>query len=279
MSEPTFSMSINYPPDFKPRYGYGQPRANYINALFQDKEREQLDFLSTISQYRDFYSDIPVDAEENVPNPRWNQPWFPPLDGASMYAMIASSRPGTYLEIGSGNSTKFAVQAIQDHKLNTMVISVDPHPREEVDNICDKVIRQPLENASGLDDIIKRLEPNDVLFFDGSHRCLQNSDVTAFFIDYLPCVPPGVIIGIHDIFWPVDYPERWIQRYYNEQYILGAFMLGQGSRFPLIFSCAYMGMNFAKKVGQILHESLLSELKSIGKNVVGGSLWFNKLTI
>lgn len=279
MTNSLFKIEIDYPPDFKPRYGYGLPQAKYIRGLLKSKEREQLEFLSKIKGYKRNLSLICIDAGEESTKPRWNQDWFPPLDGMSMYTMIASNKPKTYIEIGSGNSTKFAAQAIRDHLLDTSIISVDPQPRVEVDNLCEKVIRKPLEEASELEKIISRLEPNDILFFDGSHRCLQNSDVTAFFIDYLPSMPKGVKIGIHDIFWPNDYPEHWLKRYYNEQYIVGTYMLALGSCFPLIFSCAYMGMNFHEDVCSCLDVELLSNLQKRGKHIGGGTLWFSKIMI
>lgn len=276
MSNPLLSIEINYPPNFKPRYGYGLPQAKHILNLFKNKEKEQLEFIERIRSFKSKLSSINIDLDENDSGARWNQPWFPPLDGMSMYTMIASNKPRRYLEIGSGNSTKFAVQAIKDNSLETEVISVDPKPRAEVDQICNLVIRKPLEEAEELESVITQLQPNDVVFFDGSHRSLQNSDVTAFFIDYLPSIPEGVNIGIHDIFWPNDYPEHWVSRYYNEQYILAAYMLGMGSRFDLKFSCAYIGMNYGKDVRSCLDEQLVSELQRMGKGIGGGALWFSK---
>lgn len=41
----------------------------------------------------------------------------------------------------------------------------------------------------------------------------------------IPKLKPGVIIQIHDIFWPNDYPEEWAKRYYNEQYVFGSILL------------------------------------------------------
>jgi len=274
--ESTTQITIDYPPDFSPRYGYGKPLAKHILSLFKSKEKEQLRFLSRIAEFKPQFSSISIHAEEDDSAARWIQSWFPPLDGMSMYTMIASNKPKKYVEIGSGNSTKFAVQAIKDYSLDTKVISVDPQPRAEVDTICDRVIRQPLEKALELESILANLEPNDVVFFDGSHRCLQNSDVTAFFIDFLPSIAAGVKIGIHDIFWPYDYPEHWVTRYYNEQYILGAYMLGMGSNFPLIFSCKYMQLNFKEEVNGCLDSELLLELQRLGSGAGGGSLWFSK---
>ena len=66
-----------------------------------------------------------------------------------------------------------------------------------------------------------------------------------FFTDVIPELPTEITIGIHDIFWPFDYPGHWINRYYNEQYVLGAYMLGVGLDFPLIFGCNFIGKNYS----------------------------------
>jgi len=277
---PSLKMVINYPPDIKPRYGGGQPYAKNILALFESKQGVQLEFLSLMSQYKGQLSSIPINADADSITPCWNQPWFPPLDGMSMYTIIADSKPRRYVEVGSGNSTKFAVRAISDMSPHEVeVISVDPQPRSEIDGICGRIIRKPLEEADEFEDVLSMLEPNDVVFFDGSHRCLQNSDVTAFFIDYLPLIPDGVKVGIHDIFWPDDYPRQWVKRYYNEQYVLGAYMLGMGSRFPLIFSCAYMWRNYKSEISECLDSDLVSKLKQQGKSMGGGALWFEKYSL
>jgi hypothetical protein len=70
-----------------------------------------------------------------------------------------------------------------------------------------------------------QLSTDDVLFFDGSHRSFQNSDVTVFFTEILPALPAGVLVGIHDIFLPDDYPDFWLKRFYSEQYLLACWLL------------------------------------------------------
>lgn len=45
----------------------------------------------------------------------------------------------------------------------------------------------------------------DVVFLDGSHRVFMNNDASVFFLDGLPRLPPGVLVGVHDIFLPEDY--------------------------------------------------------------------------
>ena len=125
----------------------------------------------------------------------------------AIYSFLRSRRPATYLEIGSGNSTKFAARARQDGRLDTKIVSIDPSPRAEVDALCDEVIRSPFELADL--SVLDRLVPGDIVFFDGSHRVFMNSDVAAFFLDAVPRLPAGVLIGVHDIYLPDDYePAR-----------------------------------------------------------------------
>jgi hypothetical protein len=64
------------------------------------------------------------------------------------------------------------------------------------------------------------------LFIDNSHRSFPNSDVTVFFAEVMPALPPGTIWGLHDIFLPWDYPEEWRDRFYSEQYLLMSYLLG-----------------------------------------------------
>lgn len=141
------------------------------------------------------------------------------MDSVAIYGFISENKPVRYYEIGSGNSTKFAKQAIKDYKLQTRILSIDPNPRAEIDSICDQVVRKPLEEVNL--NIFEDLEAGDVLFIDNSHRSFMNSDVTVVFLEILPRLKPGVFVEFHDIYLPFDYPQEWDTRYYNEQYLLG----------------------------------------------------------
>ncbi len=73
--------------------------------------------------------------------------------------------------------------------------------------------------------LFRELQAGDVLFIDSSHRCFMNSDVTVLFLEVLPNLPPGVLVQVHDIFIPYDYPREWVERYYAEQYLLSCYLL------------------------------------------------------
>jgi hypothetical protein len=198
----------------------------------------RIDFwLDEIQRYLPDLKRIPKIPEGDEPG--WINGMFPTLDGMVLYAMVRTLKPATYLEVGSGNSTKFARRAIRDGGLDTQIISIDPHPRAEIDRICDKVIRRPFEKTPDrlYGDLLKA---NDIVFIDNSHRSLPNSDVTVFFTETLPALPAGVMYGLHDVFLPKDYPEAWMDRFYNEQYLLAAYLLGGGGgdqiEFPGIYA-------------------------------------------
>lgn len=156
-----------------------------------------------------------ISRDANTPlAPLWNNPWFPPFDGASLYGLIAENHPGRYIEVGSGISTRFARQAVHDLGLQTRIVSIDPHPHNSVEGLCDEIIVSRMEDMPA--SFWAGLSPNDMLFVDNSHRSFPASDVTVFFTEVMPALPRGMLYGLHDIFLPHDYPEVWRERYYSE---------------------------------------------------------------
>ena len=109
---------------------------------------------------------------------------------------------------------------------------MDPAPRAEIDQLADTIVRQPFENADlGL---FTSLKSGDVVFVDNSHRIFPNSDATVFFMDVLPILAPGVIVHVHDVYLPFDYPQEFCDRYYSEQYALAAFLLANPAKYRTI---------------------------------------------
>jgi hypothetical protein len=212
---------LDYPPTARdaPAARTGGRLHDLVAAGVPDYRRS----LRVLAEYEQDLARIPrVSADDR--RPAWINEFLPGLDGAAIYGFIRSRGPGTYMEIGSGNSTRFARAAIDDEGLSTRIVSIDPHPRAEIDALCDEVVRSPLETASP--EVFDRLGEGDVLFFDGSHRVFTGSDVTVFFLDLLPRVSSGVLVGVHDVYLPDDYPADIWRRNYSEQYVLAAFLLG-----------------------------------------------------
>lgn len=183
-------------------------------AQFSADEDQYIGVLQGFTRFARHIRSIPVGPLlPGDRDPCWINDWLSPLDAISIYGLIASLAPRRYVEIGSGNSTRFARQAISDHGLKTQIVSIDPEPRAEVDAIADRIVRQPLEQVEA--EFWSEIQGDDMLFVDNSHRCLSNSDVTVFFLEILPALPPQTVFGFHDIFFSFDYPEGWMGRYYN----------------------------------------------------------------
>lgn len=220
-----FVIELDYPVEPKPRWGraWGMEGHPQLEAVIRADDALVKDSLAVIARYRNELRKISEDAGEAT-EPNWVNGWVPGWDGAALYAFVADRKPKVYMEVGSGNSTKFVRRAINDHGLSTRIVSIDPFPRAEIDSICDEVVRHPLENVDL--SIFDQLGEGDVCFIDNSHRSFQNSDVTVSFLQILPRLKPGVLIGFHDIFLPDDYPQDWANRYYSEQYLLATFLLG-----------------------------------------------------
>jgi len=216
----------------KQRYGHGKPPHPLLYEVINKNRDTYKNNLESFLRFKEYFSKIPLQDSESSLSPFWLNTWLPSLDAISLYSFIFLYEPKRYLEVGSGNSTKFARTAILDHQLKTKMISLDPHPRAEIDQICDVIVRQGLEEVDLT--IFDELEEGDLLFIDDSHRCFMNSDVTVAFLDILPRLKPNILVHFHDIFLPYDYIPGWEDRYYSEQYLLAAYLLANTDRFNIL---------------------------------------------
>ena len=264
-----YQISINYPTSASnsSRWGYSCAPHPILTQLLENKRESYESLLKQFLEASQLYANIPIQADPDDPTrPCLKNPWLPGLDSFALYSMIGICKPKRYIEVGSGYSTKFARQAIKDYKLDTKLISIDPQPRAEIDALCDVVIRQPVEMVDL--ETFDSLEANDILFIDNSHRSFLNSDVTITFLDIIPRLNQGVLVEIHDIFLPFDYPPHWVERYYNEQYLLAAYLLAEGTRFEIVLPNAFISKDSSL---QKMMKPLFSTLNGVSSG--GGSFW------
>jgi hypothetical protein len=227
-------LFLEYKMDFRPRYGHGKPPHRLLHELIEKHRPVYRELLEKALGHRESLWQIREASNETNPLlPSWNNQFLPGLDIVSIYTMMAEFRPRHYIEIGSGNSTKVAYKAKTEQGLSTILTSIDPRPRAEIDSLADVVIRRPLEEVDLA--ALPELEEHDILFIDNSHYILPNSDCTVFFMELLPRLKKGVIVHVHDVYLPYDYPQFMCDRYYSEQYGLAAFLLANPDRYqPLL---------------------------------------------
>lgn len=261
-------LVLDYPVTSAPRYGHGKPPHARLSEIIGRNDSQYVDLLEQALAHRDRLAAIPV-MPRGTGSPSWENGWLPALDMVANYTLLAKHRPRRYLEIGSGESTKLARKAIDDFDLGTELISIDPFPRAEVDVLCDAVVRTRLEDADL--SVFDKIEPGDFVFFDGSHRCFMNSDVAVFFLDVLPNLPTGTIVGIHDIDLPWDHSPEWAGRYYNEQYLLATYLLSRETGKDVLFPARYITVT--EKLNAVL-APLWADPRLAGVRPMGRSFWF-----
>jgi hypothetical protein len=228
---------LDFPVRPRPRYGYGRPPHAKLEELIGAGRDRYARELEACLAFRPWLDRIAMSEPPESPRPAWVNGFLPGWDSATLYSFVARRNPPRYLEVGSGNSTKFVRRAIQDHGLRTRIESVDPEPRADVQAIADVLTRQPLERVDL--SLFQTLEAGDILFIDSSHRCFMNSDVTVAFLEILPSLANGVLVHFHDICLPYDYPPGTEGEYYSEQYVLAAYLLGGARRAEIVLPNAY----------------------------------------
>lgn len=233
------SISIDFPPIVKARYSHpNDPHPNLMERF--DTERSK--YANTLESFFDFSDQLKIIPDENPGDgktPFFRNSMFSGMDAVSLYSFVCKRNPRSIVEIGSGNSTKFLRRAIDDRDLETQLISIDPQPRQEIDELTNIIFRSRLEDIDLK--VFEDLGDNDIVVFDGSHRCFQNSDVTVFFLEILPSLKPGVLVYIDDIYLPYDYPPDWGDRWYSEQYILATLLLADGGRrYDIVLPLTYV---------------------------------------
>lgn len=224
------SIELDYPFTPAMRWGGDRPPHPQLTEILDRGRDRYRATLRDVSRHGEFFRSIPV-YEVAPDQPFWVNGWLPGLDAAALCAQLIRRNPATYLEVGSGHSTRFARRTIAEHGLRTRIVSIDPEPRAAIDALCDEVVRERAETVDLT--VYDQLGADDILFIDNSHRCLQNSDATVMFLDVLPRLASGVIVEIHDITLPEDYPKDWFDRAYSEQYLLAAYLLAEGTRFDV----------------------------------------------
>lgn len=250
------------------RYGAGRPAHPELAALIGAGRDRYAAFLADLGALPADFADVPPGGTYETASPFWLNAWFAPLDAIALTGMLKACNPAKMVEIGSGVSTKYARRAIRRYDLRTHLTSIDPEPRNQVDRLCDEVVRLPLERVDPAQ--FEALEPGDIFFLDSSHRSFQGSDVTVFFLEILPRLKPGVIVHIHDIYLPDDYIAGHVPRLWNEQYLLATALLFGAARFEILFPSWFVGRDPDLKA---LAESLLRVGPMADLDLYGASFW------
>lgn len=203
-----------------------------------------------------------------------NNSAFGPGDAEYWYQLIRAAKPRRIVEVGSGNSTLMAIIAICKNR--------DEEPNYQCEHVCIEPYEMPWLEQTGVSverkkvedmgvQYFSRLQENDILFIDSSHIIRPQGDVLFEYLEVLPSLNKGVIVHVHDIFSPRDYPDEWLKnevRFWNEQYLLEAF-LSDNANWRILGALNYLHHNH--------HQLLKSVARSLTPEHEPGSFYIQKI--
>jgi Methyltransferase domain len=228
----------------------------------------QLELLSSLSRF--CRADMFPDKSSNASRYFSPNPAFGPSDAFIVQAMLRHFLPARVIEVGSGFSSCVILDTNEhffDNKIHLTFI--EPYPQLLKSLVFAQDLTRNTLVSSRLQDVplstFEGLHANDVLFIDSTHVSKTNSDVNYLFFEILPRLNSGVLVHIHDIFYPFEYPREWILegRSWNEAYVLRAF-LQYNQRFEII-----LFNNYLQTMQPELFKQMLPAFTSDG----GASIW------
>ena len=194
-----------------------------------DEQLRLGDYLLT--HYRDDY--FPEQAAEGR-RYYWRNDYFPFGDAFYTDRYLRDMGPGRIIEVGSGYSSAVMLDVCTELRARGTACPkldfIEPHAdrlkallREGDDSFCT-IWEQEVQDVPM--EVFDTLAARDLLFIDSSHVIKTGSDLWFLFFHVLPRLKPGVWVFLHDITWPMEYPQVWVEegRAWNEIYLLRAFL-------------------------------------------------------
>lgn len=197
---------------------------------------------------------------------------YPLPDARVLYAMTRHLRPKLIVELGSGQTTRVMAQACRENARDgqpTRLRAFDPFPTAIDDTLpgLDELVRTKAQDVP--DEVFAELQAGDVLFVDTTHTVKIASDVNHIVLRVLPLLNDGVIVHVHDIFLPYEYPRFFFADfalYWAEQYLLQAF-LAYNSAFEVLCGVHALGRERGERMAGV---------GALAPGEIGSSFWIRR---
>jgi hypothetical protein len=206
------------------------------------QEAEQLDLLERLLP---LYDDLPFTAAPGSHRYHYENDWFPHLDAICHALLLRHLRPRRMIEVGAGYSSALALDVDElflDEKTRFTFIDPDATrlrslvPATELE---DRLVESPVQDVPVA--LFEELGPDDVLAIDSSRVLKAGSDVQHLLDEVFPRLTPGVLVHLHDIFYPFEYPASWhaTRCAVNEAYAVRT-LLQSPSAFEIVLFNSYL---------------------------------------
>lgn len=251
-------------------------RANLPGVDMREAAQRDL-MLNRFAHFRQ-ECDYPADGSGIEGSYYTDNAYFGYGSAVAMHAMIRSGRPRRVVEVGAGFSTLVIAGAARKNSgagYPIEVVAIDPHPPDVLGESApglSSLIPSPVQGVDRR--IFDALDRNDILSIDTSHAVRTGGEVCYLYLEILPRLRPGVLVHVHDIFLPSEYPRDWVmgRRFWNEQYLLHAFLVGN-ALFEVVWGQHYSLVFHPREYLEAFGTRGLEELPSIAS-----SFWIRRST-
>lgn len=185
-------------------------------------------------------------------------PGYGYIEAQALHAVVRHYKPKRIIEVGSGVSTWCMLQALEQNERETgesfELTCIEPYPYAPL-RALERVglIDSPVQSVPF--DVFAQLGAGDLLFIDSSHAVRPGGDVNFLILEVLPRLAPGVIVHVHDIYLPYDYPRDVLRSYFQwmETSLLRAFLINN-SRARIVFCLSQLHYDRANVLQRVFPE-------------------------
>jgi GT2 family glycosyltransferase len=236
------------------------------------REEAQLELLGKLERY---YPDMPF-RPEKVAGLRYffENADYSYSDAIFLHCLLRHVRPKRVIVVGCGNSSCALLDTSERFldgqpritflgpSADLLESLVSPAERARLD--IRRTVLQDLDPS-----LFDELGPGDVLFVDTSNFLETGTDANWVFGEVLPRIRPGVLVHVHRIFYPFEYPIGWVrpERSWNECYAMRSFLQFNAS-FRIVIWNAFL---------EQFHEERLAKTMPLCLEDRGGGIWIERV--
>ena len=184
-------------------------------------------------------------------------PGFGYIEAQCLHGVVRALKPARIVEVGSGVSTHCMREAAALNAAEgrpAAITCIEPYPSAYLRALGDiELIVQPVQTAGA--EAVSRLARGDLLFIDTSHAVKPAGDVLSIYLDLIPRLQPGVVIQVHDIYFPYLHQRDLFETVYqwNETALLLA-LLTNNPRLRILFCLSMLHYERSAGLAEVFPE-------------------------
>lgn len=179
------------------------------------------------------------------------------IEAQCLHGVLRWLKPKRMIEVGSGVSTHCAITASRLNAADgraTEITCIEPYPSAYLRASRDiRLISRKVQELHPSEfDILER---GDLLFIDSSHAVKPGGDVLYLYLKVLPRLNQGVVVHIHDIYFPYLYQRDILETLFQwtETALLEA-LLTNNARLTILFSLSMLHYDAQDELRKVFPE-------------------------